>query len=70
MKAADKSAEATITVRELTVLTTDDNIVFFEALENPPAPTSMLQDAFTRHRQTIRTNLKAIRGLQNRPSSE
>jgi uncharacterized protein (DUF1778 family) len=66
MKAADKSAKATIAVRELTVLTAADNIAIFEALDNPPAPTSRLQDALARHRQTIRTNPKA---MPIRPSS-
>ena len=59
----------TVAAHESTVLTPADHITLFEALDNPPAPTSRLQEAFARHRQTIKTNPKAIRGLPIRPSS-
>ena len=53
MNAAYKSAMETIAVHERTALQPADHAAFFEALDNPPAPTAKLRDAFARYRQTI-----------------
>ena len=53
MNAAYKFAIETIAVHERTSLQPADHAAFFEALDNPPAPTAKLRDAFARHRQTI-----------------
>jgi uncharacterized protein (DUF1778 family) len=53
MSAAYQSAIATIAAHERTILTPVDYEAFFSALDNPPAPTSKLQDAFKRHRTTV-----------------
>lgn len=53
MNAAYKSAMETIAAHEHTVLQPADHIAFFDALDNPPVPTTRLRDAFARHRQTI-----------------
>ncbi len=53
MNAAYKSAMETIAAHERTSLQPADYAAFFEALDNPPAPTAKLRAAFARHRQTI-----------------
>ena len=53
MNAAYKSAMETIATHERTFLQPADHAAFFEALDNPPAPTAKLRAAFARHRQTI-----------------
>ena len=53
MNAAYKSAMETIAAHERTSLQPADHAAFFEALDNPPAPTAKLRAAFARHRQTI-----------------
>ncbi|GGY11429.1 hypothetical protein GCM10007160_43060 [Litchfieldella qijiaojingensis] len=46
-------AMATIQAHEVTRLTSEDHQAFFEALENPPAPTEKLRAAFAHHRETV-----------------
>lgn len=53
MSAAYQTALATITAHERTVLAPVDHDAFFAALDNPPAPTARLKDAFKRHRVTV-----------------
>lgn len=53
MSAAYQSALATIAAHERTVLSPIDHEAFFGALENPPAPSDKLKDAFKRHRATV-----------------
>ncbi len=53
MNAAYKSAMETIAVHERTALQSADMAAFFDALDNPPAPTAKLRDAFARHRRMI-----------------
>lgn len=53
MSAAYQTALATIAAHERTVLAPVDHQAFFAALDNPPAPTAKLKDAFKRHRATI-----------------
>lgn len=53
INAAYKSAIETIAVHEATGLKAVDHTAFFEALDNPPAPTNSLKDAFKRHRETV-----------------
>jgi uncharacterized protein (DUF1778 family) len=53
MNAAYSSALETIAAHERTVLAPVDQSVFFRALDNPPAPTGKLRDAFTRHRSRV-----------------
>ena len=55
MNAAYKSALETIAAHEHTMLQPADHIAFFAALDNPPAPTAKLRDAFARHSQTIQS---------------
>jgi len=53
INAAYKSALETIAQHERTVLQPMDHKAFFAALDNPPAPTGKLREAFARHRETI-----------------
>jgi uncharacterized protein (DUF1778 family) len=53
INAAYQSAMATIAAHEITVLQPVDHKSLFEALDNPPAPTRKMQDAFKRHRDTV-----------------
>ncbi|MBB4188409.1 uncharacterized protein (DUF1778 family) [Sinorhizobium terangae] len=53
INAAYQSAIATIAAHEATLLQTTDYQAFFDALDNPPAPTDQLKDAFNRHGETI-----------------
>jgi uncharacterized protein (DUF1778 family) len=55
MNAAYKSALETIAAHERTMLQPVDHAVFFAALDNPPAPSAKLRDAFARHSQTIQS---------------
>ncbi|KJZ06609.1 MULTISPECIES: DUF1778 domain-containing protein [unclassified Halomonas] len=53
LSAAYERAMETIRAHEVTRLMPEDHEVFLEAIENPPAPTEKLRDAFTHHRQTV-----------------
>ncbi|MBK1690920.1 DUF1778 domain-containing protein [Ectothiorhodospira mobilis] len=53
LAAAYERALATIQAHEVTRLTAEDHQAFFDALENPPAPTERLRVAFTHHRETV-----------------
>jgi uncharacterized protein (DUF1778 family) len=53
MNAAYQAALATIAVHERTALQPVDHAAFFAALDQPPAPTAPLRQAFRRHRQTV-----------------
>ncbi len=53
LSAAYQSALATIAAHERTMLDSMDHEAFFSALDNPPAPTAKLTDAFRRHRATV-----------------
>lgn len=53
INAAYQSAIATIAAHEATLLQPADYQVFFDALDNPPAPTERLRDAFKRHGDTV-----------------
>lgn len=53
INAAYQSAIATIAAHEATLLQPTDYQVFFDALDNPPAPTDRLRDAFKRHGDTV-----------------
>lgn len=53
INAAYKSALETIAAHERTVLQAVDHEAFFAALDNPPAPTDRLREAFARHREMI-----------------
>ncbi|WP_430442251.1 DUF1778 domain-containing protein [Shinella sp.] len=53
INAAYQSAIATIAAHEATLLQPTDYQVFFDALDNPPAPTDRLRDAFERHGDTV-----------------
>ena len=53
INAAYQSAIATIAAHEATLLQPADYQVFFDALDNPPAPTDRLRDAFKRHGDTV-----------------
>ncbi|EUB95768.1 protein of unknown function DUF1778 [Rhizobium sp. CF080] len=53
INAAYQSAMATIAAHEVTLVQPADHKAFFDALDNPPAPTQKLQDAFKRHRETV-----------------
>ncbi|MDR6818921.1 uncharacterized protein (DUF1778 family) [Neorhizobium sp. 2083] len=53
INAAYQSAMATIAAHEVTLLQPADHKAFFEALDNPPAPTQKLQEAFRRHGETV-----------------
>ena len=55
MNAAYKSALETIAAHEHTMLQPADHVAIFAALDNPPAPTAKLRDAFSRHSQTIQS---------------
>lgn len=55
MNAAYKSALETIAAHENTMLQPADHVAFFAALDNPPAPTAKLRDAFARHGQAIQS---------------
>ncbi|MGO1462565.1 MAG: DUF1778 domain-containing protein [Oleiphilaceae bacterium] len=46
-------ALATIHAHEVTHLKPEDHQVFFDALENPPAPTEKLRAALTEHEQRV-----------------
>jgi probable addiction module antidote protein len=39
----------------MTRLAPEDHQAFFEALDNPPAPTEKLRVAFNRHRETLKS---------------
>jgi len=53
MSAAYSSALATIAAHERTLLDPVDHAALFSALDNPPAPTPKLRNAFVRHRATV-----------------
>jgi uncharacterized protein (DUF1778 family) len=53
MNAAYKSALETIAAHERTALQPVDHDAFFAALDNPPAPTKKLREAFARHKEMI-----------------
>jgi uncharacterized protein (DUF1778 family) len=53
MSAAYKAAQDTINAHERTQLLPIDQATFFAALDNPPAPTKALRDAFTKHKRRV-----------------
>lgn len=53
INAAYQLALATIAAHQRTQLHAVDHEAFFEALDNAPAPTQKLQDAFARHAKTV-----------------
>lgn len=53
MNAAYRSAMETIAAHERTILQPVDHAALFAALDNPPAATDRLQEAFNRHRKTV-----------------
>lgn len=53
MNAAYKAALETIGQHERTQLASDDYQAFFDALDNPPAPTEKLRAALTRHKADV-----------------
>lgn len=53
LEAAYQSALVTIAAHERTALVAADHAAFFEALDNPPAPTAKLKEAMSRHRATV-----------------
>ncbi|MNR96544.1 hypothetical protein D3C71_672900 [compost metagenome] len=53
INAAYRSALETIAAHEATMLKSIDHAAFFEALDNPAAPTENLKDAFKRHREVV-----------------
>jgi uncharacterized protein (DUF1778 family) len=53
INAAYQSAIATIAAHEATILQPADHQVFFDALDNPPAPADRLKEAFKRHGNTV-----------------
>ena len=55
MNAAYQAAIDTINSHERTQLSQVDHAAFFEALDNPPAPTDALRDAFTSHKDRVVT---------------
>lgn len=56
MSAAFQSAKATIEAYERTDLQAVDHVAFFEALDNPPAPTETLRNAARQHRRRVIAN--------------
>jgi uncharacterized protein (DUF1778 family) len=55
MNAAYRAATETIAAHERTLLQPVDHKSFFAALDNPPAASDRLREAFTRHRESIRS---------------
>ena len=53
MNAAYQAATETIAAHERTFLQPVDHRSFYAALDNPPAPTAKLREAFQRHRDTV-----------------
>lgn len=53
LSAAYERAMSTIQAHEVTRLKAEDHQAFFDALENPPAPTERLRAAFARHEETV-----------------
>ncbi|WP_249978012.1 DUF1778 domain-containing protein [Vreelandella olivaria] len=53
LSAAYERAMTTIQSHEVTRLTREDHLAFFDAMENPPAPTNKLRAAFSRHQETV-----------------
>ncbi|MDH6266612.1 uncharacterized protein (DUF1778 family) [Rhizobium sp. SG_E_25_P2] len=53
INAAYKSALETIAAHERTLLQPADHAAFFDALDNAPAPTPQLKQAFDRYRKTV-----------------
>jgi len=53
LSAAYERAMATIQAHEVTRLTHEDHQAFFEALENPQAPTEKLRAAFALHQERV-----------------
>ncbi|PMR72991.1 DUF1778 domain-containing protein [Billgrantia endophytica] len=53
LAAAYERALETIQAHEVTRLTADDHHAFFDALENPPAPTDKLRAASAHHQETV-----------------
>ncbi|KJF67627.1 type II toxin-antitoxin system TacA family antitoxin [Rhizobium nepotum] len=53
INAAYQSAIETIAAHETTTLKPVDHQSFFDALDNPPAPTERLKAAFYRHGETV-----------------
>lgn len=56
MSAAYKAAQEVIKAHEVTILSSADHVVFFEALDNPPAPTERLREAFATHKRRVISN--------------
>lgn len=55
MNAAYRSALETIAAHEQSSLQPVDHAAFFAALDEPPAPTARLREAFERHGRTVRS---------------
>lgn len=53
LDAVYERAVATIQAHEMTRLKPEDHQAFFEALENPPAPTEKLRAAFAHHEERV-----------------
>ncbi|MGI2036153.1 DUF1778 domain-containing protein [Rhizobium panacihumi] len=53
INAAYRSALETIAAHETTRLKSVDHAAFFDALDNPAAPTANLKNAFERHRKSV-----------------
>lgn len=53
LSAVYERAISTIQAHEMTRLTPKDHKAFFDALENPAAPTEKLRAAFARHREKV-----------------
>jgi uncharacterized protein (DUF1778 family) len=53
INAAYQSALETIAAHERTLLQPADHAAFFDALDNPPAPSPELRQAFDRYRKTV-----------------
>lgn len=53
LDAVYERAVSTIQAHEITHLKPEDHQAFFEALENPPAPTDKLRAAFAHHEERV-----------------
>jgi len=53
INAVYQRAIATIQAHEVTHLEPEDHQAFFDALDNPPAPTEKLSAAFARHEEQV-----------------
>lgn len=54
LTAAYDRALETIRTHDVTILTAVDHKAFFDALENPPAPTDKLRAAFVDHQEMVK----------------